>query len=87
MATPNYAHMSSQHVAAALKNIENQDPDLRIMSLIDLKAIFVNAPNEILKNDFSTSARTVDKVLNAFRDTNPEVQQAASAWYDTVLSV
>lgn len=79
MATPNYAHMSSQHVAAALKNIENQDPDLRIMSLIDLKAIFVNAPNEILKNDFSTSARTVDKVLNAFRDTNPEVQQAASA--------
>ena len=66
---------------ALLPKLSDADADLRYMSLNDLyNTLNAGAPNFLI-NDYHTSAKIIDGVLQTLDDQNGEVQNQAIKWY------
>jgi cullin-associated NEDD8-dissociated protein 1 len=68
---------TSHNVAHLLPKLHDEDPDFRFMALNDLQQILNVAHAKFLEHDYTTSAKTVDGLLNTLNDTNGEVQNMA----------
>ncbi|KAF2489779.1 TIP120-domain-containing protein [Lophium mytilinum] len=68
---------TSHNVAHLLPKLHDEDPDFRFMALNDLQGILLAAHAKFLDHDYTTSAKTVDGLLNTLNDTNGEVQNMA----------
>lgn len=85
MAANNFANATAQTVAQVLSKLNDQDPDLRFMSLNDLHAI-LTATSQLANNDYNTASRVVDGIVKSLRDPNVEVQNVAIKWYETLIT-
>ncbi len=70
---------------ALLPKLSDADADLRYMSLNDLYSTLNAGASTFLTNDYHTSAKIIDGVLQTLDDQNGEVQNQAIKWYDLFL--
>lgn len=68
---------SAHTVALLLPKVYDADPDHRYMALSDLVQLLNTASPHILASDYNISAKTVDALLHALKDSNGEVQNMA----------
>ena len=67
---------------ALLPKLSDADADLRYMSLNDLYNTLNAGASTFLVNDYHTSAKIIDGVLQTLDDQNGEVQNQAIKWWD-----
>lgn len=65
---------------ALLPKLSDADADLRYMSLNDLYNTLNAGASTFLTNDYHTSAKIIDGVLQTLDDQNGEVQNQAIKW-------
>ena len=70
---------------ALLPKLSDADADLRYMSLNDLYNTLNAGASTFLTNDYHTSAKIIDGVLQTLDDQNGEVQNQAIKWYDLLI--
>lgn len=70
---------------ALLPKLSDADADLRYMSLNDLYNTLNAGASTFLTNDYHTSAKIIDGVLQTLDDQNGEVQNQAIKWYGLLL--
>ena len=70
---------------ALLPKLSDADADLRYMSLNDLYNTLNAGASTFLINDYHTSAKIIDGVLQTLDDQNGEVQNQAIKWYGLLL--
>jgi len=67
----------AQNAAVLTSRLYDADPDIRYMSLNDLKALFDGPSSAFLAHDYNQCAKIVDGFLHTLVDTNGEVQNLA----------
>ena len=65
---------------ALLPKLNNEDPDIRYMSLNDLCALLEAGGNGFLSADYHTCAKIIDGIITTLDDQNGEVQNQAIKW-------
>jgi cullin-associated NEDD8-dissociated protein 1 len=76
----NYTNISVHAISQLLPKLSDPDPDLRVMSLIDLNNIFEGCSINLLANEYNTGSAIVKNLLEVLDDSNAEVQNLALKW-------
>ena len=85
MAPPIPQNPTPAQCLALLPKLSDADADLRYMSLNDLYNTLNAGASTFLVNDYHTSAKIIDGVLQTLDDPNGEVQNQAIKWYDLFM--
>lgn len=65
---------------ALLPKLNNEDPDIRYMSLNDLCTLLESGSSTFLSTDYHTCAKIIDGIITTLDDQNGEVQNQAIKW-------
>ncbi|KAK5119081.1 hypothetical protein LTR62_000292 [Meristemomyces frigidus] len=68
------ANPTSQHVAAILPKLNDQDSDIRYMTLNDLNKMMLQGNASFLTHDYTICAKLVEGLLHTLNDSNGDVQ-------------
>lgn len=70
----------SSVLADLLPKLNDQDPDIRFMSLSDLQNTLRNPGSSLLATDLTAASRVFEGLLKGLNDSNGEVQNEALKW-------
>ena len=75
-----YHNASAADVAALFNKFDNQDSDIRYMTLVDLNKLLTEGAPSFLLREQSTCNRVVDHLIKLLDDQNGDVQSQALKW-------
>ncbi|KXL49132.1 hypothetical protein M433DRAFT_2638 [Acidomyces richmondensis BFW] len=65
---------TAHHLASILPKLSDPDPDIRFMTLADMRKMLENGHPQFLMHDYTVCAKVVEGLLLTLKDTNGDVQ-------------